>query len=82
MDEVRFEQLLSGDVPSFEDIAGFISVIERLPYELVWKISTENHKMHRKLHEALSSTLQEKISRENVDKAIDAMAARLLKNRE
>lgn len=82
MDEVRFDQLLNGDAPSLQDFAGFISVIEKLPGELLWTLATGDHKMHWMLQKALSSTLQQKVARENVDSAMNAIATRLMGKRE
>lgn len=73
----RFEALLSGCLPTPDDFVGFLSVLEKLPTELLWKLSQESESLHWMLRTPLLTTLQEKVSRRNIDDALDAIVTRL-----
>ena len=79
MDENRFEQLLNGDKPTLDDFAGFLSVVEKLPVELLWNLVNNNPNLDATLRNAALKVLQEKIARVNVDNAINAIVTRLKK---
>ena len=78
MDVTRYEQLLNGLTPTFEDFAGFVSVTEKLPGELLWKIINLYPNLNGHLKKVVLNNLQEKVVRENVDNALDAIASSLL----
>lgn len=77
MNEKLFEQLLEGSAPSLQDFAGFTSVIEKLPNELLWKIVNDYPNLHWTLKKVALASLREKIQKENVDNALNAITTRL-----
>ena len=81
MNEDRFEQLLNGDQPTMADYAGFVSVIEKLPGELLWELANTKPAMHGLLKSAVLKRLQEAVHRENVDNALNAIVTKLIQGR-
>jgi hypothetical protein len=73
MNDSRFNALLDGDQPSFEDFAGFVAVVEKLPGELLWRMLNTSPKLNGHLRKVVVSSLQKKVQRLNVDTAIDAI---------
>jgi hypothetical protein len=79
MNEDRFESLLNGVEPTLEDFAGFVSVAEKLPVDLLWKIAPQSTSLHWMLKKVVLANLQKKIAKENVDNAMNAILTRLSK---
>ncbi|BBB58341.1 hypothetical protein UNDKW_0068 [Undibacterium sp. KW1] len=77
MDEHRFFALLGGQVPSYQDYADFISVIENLQIEGLWEILVNAPSLNGILRTAVNKTLQDKVVRKNVDESLDAIVARI-----
>jgi hypothetical protein len=75
MDEQTFNALLDGKQPTFEEFAGFVAVVERLPGELLWTLLTQAPSLNELLRKVVSKNLQDKVQRENVDNAVNAIAA-------
>ncbi|MBN3785515.1 hypothetical protein [Burkholderia sp. Ac-20353] len=73
MDEQKFNALLDGQVPSIDDYAEFVAIVEKLPIELLWAILTKAPVLNGILRTVVSKTLQEKIARKNVDDSLDAI---------
>lgn len=63
----RFEALLNGGSPTLDDFEGFVSVIEKLPAELLWKLSKQGGSLHWMLKKPLLTTLQSKVTRQCID---------------
>lgn len=78
MDEFQFEALLEGKTPSLDDFAGFVSVAERLPDELLWKIISGFPELNPVLRQAASNILQAKVTRIQVDAALNSIASRIV----
>jgi hypothetical protein len=77
MEEQKFNALLDGHVPSIDDYADFVAVVEKFPIELLWGILTKAPKLNSMLRTVVSKTLQEKIARKNVDDSLDAIVTGL-----
>lgn len=78
MDVARFERLINGDLPSLEDFAGFVSVIEKLPIELLWPLVVRSPSLNHTLRAVLDKRLAELVQRTNVDNALNGIAERLM----
>lgn len=74
MEAHRIEELLNGAEPSLEDYASYISVIEKLPIELLWKAINSAPNMNPILKSATSKVLQEKVPRHNIDIGLESIA--------
>jgi hypothetical protein len=68
MDSQRIEALLSGGQPSLGDFSTFISIIEKLPIEILWHFSVSFPNMHDLLKSAVLNKLHAKVPRQDVDK--------------
>jgi hypothetical protein len=73
MNVQRFQALLGGESPSLNDYAIFVSVIEKLPVDLLWEIANNSPSLHGILRTVVTKTLQEKIARKNVDDSLDSI---------
>jgi hypothetical protein len=77
MDQGRFAQLLAGQVPTLQDFSGFVSVVEKLPVDILWKIASDFPSLNDVLRKVALQNLQEKVRRENVDDVMEAIVASL-----
>ncbi|KUZ89155.1 hypothetical protein WI40_28425 [Burkholderia ubonensis] len=77
MNEQTFNALLGGQVPSIDDYAEFVAIVEKLPFELLWDILTKAPDLNGHLRTVVNKTLQEKIARKNVDESLDAIVTAL-----
>jgi hypothetical protein len=73
MDEQKFNALLDGQIPSIDDYAEFVAVVEKLPVELLWGLVTKAPALNGILRTVVSKTLQEKVARKNVEDSLDAI---------
>lgn len=78
MDIARFEQLVNGEIPSLGDFAGFVSVVEKLPIELLWPLAAKSPSLNHTLRAVLDKRLAELVQRTNVDNALNGIAERLM----
>lgn len=84
MDEKRFFELFHEGPevkPTIQEYAGFVSIVEKLPAELLWKLANGSTLLHPILKSVLMKTLQEKIQRDkdaDIDKALNAIVTRLV----
>lgn len=73
----RFEKLLEGDHPTLGDLSGFLSVVEKLPAELLWQAVNSYPNMNFVLRGVMLQRLAETVQRENVDNALNDIVTRL-----
>ncbi|WP_432262981.1 hypothetical protein [Cupriavidus sp. TMH.W2] len=77
MNEQILAALLDGQTPSMEDFKGFVTVVEALPDNLLWQLLTTSPKLNPILQNVVTQTLQNKVARQNVDDALNAIVARI-----
>lgn len=77
MDANRFEQLLHGANPSLNEFGGFVSVVEKIPGELLWKMLNDYPQLHDILKNVVQKRLTEVVRRDNIDEALNAIITRL-----
>ncbi len=77
MDEQRFEQLLNGSTPTLDEFAGFVSVVEKIPGELLWKLLHNFPQMNGILCGVVQKRLIEVVRRDNIEEALNAIVTRL-----
>ena len=80
MNEQRFIELIDGAAPSLEDYVGFVSVVEKLPGELLWNLAHQSTFLNPILQKVVTTTLQEKVVRdkdEMIAGTLNAVVTRL-----
>lgn len=76
MEFYRFQQLLNGDELSLlSEFADFLLIIEMLPNDLLWKLHIQHPALNIILRDVVLKTLQERISRDNVENSLSAITA-------
>lgn len=76
MDSQRIEVLLSGEQPSLGDFATFISIVEKLPVEILWHFSVSFPNMHYLLKSAVLNRLHAKVPRQDVDEHLNEIVTK------
>lgn len=77
MDAERLERLLEGEVPTLNDYASFVGVVEELPLQLIWDMSIKAPKLNHTLRSVLDKQLAKKVAGHNVDRAMHGILMRL-----
>lgn len=69
----RLDHLLKGAIPSLEDYALFVSVAEKLPPDMLLRL-TQFEGLNHTLKAVSAKVLQEKIGRINIDNSLAVIA--------
>lgn len=77
MNTERLVQLLEGANPSLEDYSFFVSVVEKLPADLIWLVASKSTSLNYLLKKVVFAELQRKVQRQNIEEHLNEISTML-----